>query len=134
MTIPWMMNCEHSTDGWCLDCVVEMGNERSDLRNEVERLKDELGQARGNIQECEHLYSVRGKALDRLREELNRAMEVVTDFWAMRAANIVGAEHPTINLDTIAMKVREILHPPIGHPDDDVIGPRTKMRRKAEER
>jgi hypothetical protein len=25
MTIPWLGNCSHSPDGWCLDCVKELG-------------------------------------------------------------------------------------------------------------
>jgi hypothetical protein len=28
VTIPWLMNCAHSADGWCLECVVKMGEER----------------------------------------------------------------------------------------------------------
>lgn len=24
MTIPWLMNCEHMPDGWCLECVIEL--------------------------------------------------------------------------------------------------------------
>lgn len=33
MTIPWMMNCAHSEEGWCLVCVVEQGNrlERAEM-------------------------------------------------------------------------------------------------------
>lgn len=27
MTIPWLMNCSHSPDGWCLECVGEMRRE-----------------------------------------------------------------------------------------------------------
>jgi len=28
MTIPTHMNCPHSEDGWCLDCVVELVEKR----------------------------------------------------------------------------------------------------------
>lgn len=27
MTMPHLMNCQHSPDGWCLDCVKEMYDE-----------------------------------------------------------------------------------------------------------
>lgn len=27
MTMPHLMNCGHSAEGWCLDCVAEMGND-----------------------------------------------------------------------------------------------------------
>jgi len=26
MTIPWMMNCPHIEDGWCVICVSRLGN------------------------------------------------------------------------------------------------------------
>lgn len=32
MTVPHLMNCPHSDDGWCLDCVAELGNENWRLR------------------------------------------------------------------------------------------------------
>jgi hypothetical protein len=32
MTVPHLMNCPHSADGWCLDCVVALGNENWRLR------------------------------------------------------------------------------------------------------
>lgn len=35
MTIPWMHNCPHSDDSWCLDCVIAMGNEMDALRAEL---------------------------------------------------------------------------------------------------
>ena len=31
MTIPWMMNCAHSETGWCLECVVKLGNSHAEL-------------------------------------------------------------------------------------------------------
>lgn len=33
MTVPHLMNCPHSADGWCLDCVVDLGNENWRLRD-----------------------------------------------------------------------------------------------------
>ncbi len=35
MTIPWMMNCSHSESGWCLDCVVKLGNRYQWAANEL---------------------------------------------------------------------------------------------------
>lgn len=32
MTIPWLMNCPHSSDSWCLSCVEELGLESENLR------------------------------------------------------------------------------------------------------
>ena len=89
-------------------------------------------------------YSVRGQPIcidDEGAEFIEAAinshealMEIATDFWAMRAANIVGMEHPTINLDSIALKVREVLYRDRWNNDDRPVGPRTKMQRKEKER
>ncbi len=35
MTMPHLMNCPHSPDGWCLDCVKEMGEQLIDLRHAI---------------------------------------------------------------------------------------------------
>src|SRR5688572_17195339 len=40
MTIPWMMNCPHAEDGWCLECVVRMGNENAALREQTVRMRE----------------------------------------------------------------------------------------------
>lgn len=32
MTIPWLMNCDHKDDGWCVGCVASLGNEAAELR------------------------------------------------------------------------------------------------------
>lgn len=35
MTVPHLMNCPHSDDGWCLDCVVRLSEENRVLRERV---------------------------------------------------------------------------------------------------
>jgi len=35
MTIPWMMNCPHDDEGWCLPCASELGEEMSKYRREL---------------------------------------------------------------------------------------------------
>ena len=32
MTMPHLMNCNHSEDGWCLDCVKKLWEENHELR------------------------------------------------------------------------------------------------------
>jgi hypothetical protein len=39
MTIPYLMNCPHSGDGWCLECVAALGHDAIQLRTERDRLK-----------------------------------------------------------------------------------------------
>jgi hypothetical protein len=44
MTIPYLMNCPHSDDSWCLECVKELG-EKSErdtalLRQALEALRE----------------------------------------------------------------------------------------------
>lgn len=55
MTIPWMMNCPHNEEGWCLPCVVEMGNENARLREYADHLerraRDALGYIRNSMSE-----------------------------------------------------------------------------------
>ena len=36
MTMPHLMNCQHSEDGWCLDCVKES---REKKQSEIKRLR-----------------------------------------------------------------------------------------------
>lgn len=36
MTMPHMMNCSHSGEGWCIDCVKALGEERNRLYNIVD--------------------------------------------------------------------------------------------------
>ena len=33
MTIPWMMNCSHMDNGWCIACVSELGERYAALRD-----------------------------------------------------------------------------------------------------
>jgi DNA repair ATPase RecN len=71
MTVPHLMNCSHSTDGWCLDCVVALGNENWSLREEVEALRS------FNLKDIETIREVDGEN-DRLRAENERWQEVAT--------------------------------------------------------
>ena len=36
MTIPWLANCEHTGDGWCPDCVRELGEDALRFREALE--------------------------------------------------------------------------------------------------
>lgn len=38
MTIPWLMNCGHNGDGWCLDCVKEQRAELDRYRKALEEI------------------------------------------------------------------------------------------------
>lgn len=35
MTIPYLMNCSHSEDGWCLRCVAKLGEAMQEAIEEV---------------------------------------------------------------------------------------------------
>jgi len=39
MTIPYLMNCSHSPDGWCLDCVKELGENNAALEDVFRELR-----------------------------------------------------------------------------------------------
>jgi len=54
MTIPWMMNCSHDGDGWCLACVREIAeeNEKLTLANKaLQKENDEL-KAKADVRHC----------------------------------------------------------------------------------
>ena len=38
MTMPDRMNCPHSGEGWCLDCVIKLSNQNADLKAILERI------------------------------------------------------------------------------------------------
>lgn len=38
MTMPHLMNCQHSEDAWCLSCVKELWNEMEEWKSSAERL------------------------------------------------------------------------------------------------
>ena len=40
MTVPHLMNCPHSDEGWCLDCVVALGNENWRLRDALRIVRE----------------------------------------------------------------------------------------------
>ena len=40
MTVPHLMNCPHTYEGWCLDCVVKLGNENWRLHAELTALRE----------------------------------------------------------------------------------------------
>ena len=48
MTMPHLMNCRHSPDGWCLDCVKELWDEKDFYEN-------------GDIKQCLHDWAETGK-------------------------------------------------------------------------
>ena len=42
MTMPHLMNCSHSEDGWCLACVKELNDEAEDYANRAHAAEDAL--------------------------------------------------------------------------------------------
>lgn len=42
MTIPWYMNCPHKSDGWCMKCTVQLGDDYTAARRENEALTERL--------------------------------------------------------------------------------------------
>lgn len=40
MTMPHLMNCSHSSDGWCLDCVKELHDECQAWKDKLQEVVD----------------------------------------------------------------------------------------------
>lgn len=55
MTIPTLMNCPHSEDGWCLDCVKTLDLEKNkritELEKQIRFLKQQLRDMNRDFQE-----------------------------------------------------------------------------------
>lgn len=49
MTMPHLMNCPHSPDGWCLDCVKELWDEKDKLEKELNTMLSISG-----LQKCSY--------------------------------------------------------------------------------
>ncbi len=56
MTMPHLMNCQHSGDGWCLDCVKELYDTRFS-QSEDERIA------------CDHIAGLLGSSLFTIQED-----------------------------------------------------------------
>ena len=76
MTIPKLMNCPHSGDGWCLECLRELDDQSRAL---LERARDELRQLSQKMRNSPHgrcgtfeLYTVQvsEQEIERLDETL----------------------------------------------------------------
>ena len=66
MTIPWLMNCGHNGDGWCLDC--------------VKRQHAELEAAEARVAELEGWISQDGlSVLIEERDRYRAALEIIAD-------------------------------------------------------
>ena len=57
MTIPWLMNCAHQGDGWCLKCVGLMADDLKRLVDAIRTHRDQRGDDRCFLDD-ETLYAV----------------------------------------------------------------------------
>jgi hypothetical protein len=57
MTMPHLMNCPHSPDGWCLDCVKSVHDAAEDLRTHSRNTATGrvLGRALNELEELKNL-------------------------------------------------------------------------------
>jgi hypothetical protein len=53
MTDPYQMNCEHSPDGWCLECV---GFEYELRKEEIKTLRNRVKELEGRIEELKKAW------------------------------------------------------------------------------
>ena len=68
MTMPHLMNCEHSSDGWCLDCVKQMYDRIETLEFTANMLYDINGDQRKTIRYLLDKLGVDDGALDIAKE------------------------------------------------------------------
>ncbi len=48
MTVPHLMNCPHADDGWCAECVADLGNENWRLREALAQVDRAIAGAGAN--------------------------------------------------------------------------------------
>ena len=39
MTVPHLIKCPHADDGWCANCVADLGNENGKLKDDIRALR-----------------------------------------------------------------------------------------------
>ena len=69
MTMPHLMNCEHADDGWCLECVQRLGEERQAMLQELRNIAN----ADPSTWEPEVRHLFREWAQSRAREAVAKA-------------------------------------------------------------
>lgn len=52
MTMPHLMNCDHSSDGWCLACVKQMHDERERMRSVLEIIENNYEYSTQGYRNC----------------------------------------------------------------------------------
>lgn len=82
MTIPWMMNCAHEERGWCLDCVVKLGEENARRREMLEEAEKAAAEAALALARVE-------KALAVTRREADGALHLLYETAQLIEAGIV---------------------------------------------
>jgi hypothetical protein len=75
MTMPHLMNCPHSAEGWCLECVAILGNEAIELRRSLAWAMRNMGSAPHLIRgQNDGYYAEWHSAMDtlqRIRDSVN---------------------------------------------------------------
>lgn len=69
MTVPWLMNCSHRPDGWCLECAKELGQENWSLIEERDKLKDKCAALELEVARWSKLWSSAVRERNRLASE-----------------------------------------------------------------
>jgi len=79
MTIPWMMNCSHKGDGWCLECVCELGQAYADLQEYVgNNIYQSDYQCVDDMRKTLEYYETKNKKLEKEVKELEKRLYILT--------------------------------------------------------
>lgn len=72
MTMPHLMNCGHSDDGHCLDCVKAAGEERESLRAQLATAQAELARVTKKVEDAEKIRDFAVDLVNRAKAALER--------------------------------------------------------------
>lgn len=101
MTIPYMMNCPHTGEGWCLGCVSKMGKELATSQQELEKVTGQAGLLRIELETSQkrvgELKAAGVKESYAIRQTLGKALhfgdldgEGIPEVIAEQAAKRIG--------------------------------------------
>lgn len=86
MTMPHLMNCSHSEDGWCLACVKELWEEKYQLEEGLEGMKEGVAIRIADLES--HLKSQTGYSI-----ALQRAIEAHCHGYSLSPEDAAKCSH-----------------------------------------
>lgn len=79
MPMPYYENCPHSAEGWCLDCVSELGNEFINQKAQIKMCRELLANFSSYIITCRKSNEWMKNFMENLDKEIDNILESIRD-------------------------------------------------------